>query len=82
MRWVDAYGSATRLSLSEKLGFNQDASGENLKKKSDRQLAMYNALRKAGISESQALAIGGGRSGDENDTIVMLCLVRIRPRQR
>ncbi|WOE28818.1 hypothetical protein [Acinetobacter towneri] len=66
----DAYGSAKDY-VSEKLGFNQDASGKISKKKSDRQLAMYNALRKAGFSESQALAIGGeiGRENDYSDVM-------------
>ncbi|GIT84872.1 hypothetical protein DSM16313_26540 [Acinetobacter seohaensis] len=65
-----AYGSAKDY-VSEKLGFNQDASGGISKKKSDRQLAMYNALRKAGFSESQALAIGGeiGRENDYSDVM-------------
>lgn len=63
-----AFGRAKDF-ISEKIGFS---GGEgSLKTRDGRQLGMYNALRKAGFSKSQALAIGGeiGRENDYGDAM-------------
>lgn len=55
--------------VAEKLGFGGKDSAKVSKNSEERQKMMYNALRKAGFDESQALAIGGeiGRENDYSD---------------
>lgn len=55
--------------VAEKFGFGGKSSAKVSRNSEERQLMMYNALRKAGFDESQALAIGGeiGRENDYSD---------------